>query len=100
MIFCNFCSFFAFNEFPPTWFTVILVHDPVENAIPAGGGGHLKEKNHALAESLEIVHFVQRPAQLHCHEETHAKDGKYKHHKEEKEADVEEGGHGHGKGKE
>ena len=83
-----------------TWFAVVLVHDPVEDPVPAGEGRHLEEENHALPKSLEVVHFVQRPAQFHCHEETHAKNGKYKHHKEEEEADVEEGGHGHGEGKE
>ena len=60
----------------------------------------MEEQDHALPKGLEVVHFVQRPAQFHCHEETHAKNGKYKHHKEEEEADVEEGRHGHGEGKE
>ena len=59
----------------------------------------MEEQDHALSERLEVVHLVQGPSQLHCHEETHAKNGENKHHKEKEEADVEKGGHGHGQGK-
>ena len=60
----------------------------------------LEQEDHALPEGPEVVDLVQRAAQLHVHEEAHAEDGEDKHHQEEKKADIEEGGDGHGQGKE
>ena len=82
-----------------TWFAVILVHDAIEDTVPASRGGHLEEEDHALPKRLEVVHFVQGSAQLHCHEETHAKNGKNEHHKEKEKANVEKSWHGHGQSK-
>ena len=63
-----------------TRLTISLVHDAVEDAVPAGRGGHLEEEDHALAERLEVVDFIQSPSQLDCHEETHSKYCEYEHH--------------------
>ena len=82
-----------------TRLTVLLVHDPVEDPVPPRGGRHLEEENHAPPESLEIVHFVQRAPQFHCHEEAHAKNGENEHHEEQKKANVEKCRHRHGQGK-
>ena len=66
-----------------TFVAVVLVHDAVEHPVPAGGGGHLEQQDHALTKGPEIVNLVQRPAQLHVHEEAHSEDGKDEHDKEE-----------------
>ena len=66
-----------------TFVAVVLVHDAVEDPVPAGGGGHLEKQDHALTKGSEVVNLVQRPAQLHVHEEAHSEDGKDEHDKEE-----------------
>ena len=63
-----------------TRLAVPLVHDPIEDAVPARRGGHLEEEDHALAEGLEVVDFVQSSSQFDRHEETHAEYCKNEHH--------------------
>ena len=79
-----------------TWFTVLLVHDPVKDPVPSSGGWHLEEEDHALAEGLEVVDLVQRPPEFDRHEEAHSEDSKDEHHQEEKEANIKQRRHGHG----
>jgi hypothetical protein len=55
----------------------------------------LEQQDERLEEGLEVVDVVEAAADLDVLEEGHAEDGKNEHDKEEKEADVEEGGHGH-----
>ena len=62
-----------------TRLAVPLVHDPIEDAVPASRGGHLEEEDHALAEGLEVVDFVQGPPQFDRHEEAHAEYCEYEH---------------------
>ena len=42
-----------------TWFTIFLVHDAIEDTVPASRGRHLEQEDHALTKRLEIVNFVQ-----------------------------------------
>ena len=81
-----------------TWFAVVLVHDPVEDAVPPGAGRHLEQQDHTLPEGPEVVDLVQGAPQLHVHEETHPEDCKDEHDEEQEQADVEQGGDGHGEG--
>ena len=71
-----------------TRFAILLVHDPVEDPVPPGRGGHLEEEDHALAEGLEVVHLVQGASQFHRHKEAHAKNGENEHYEEQKKANV------------
>jgi len=43
---------------------------------------HLKQQNHGLTKSFEIVDTVQRSSVFHIHKEGHSKDGKNEHDKE------------------
>ena len=59
----------------------------------------MEEEDHALTERLEVVDLIQRPPELDCHEEAHAKDCKDEHHQEEKETNIKQRWHGHGQRK-
>jgi hypothetical protein len=60
----------------------------------------LEQKNECFEESLEIVNIVEASAYLNVLEEAHPEDSKNEHDEEEKQADVEEGWHGHDEGEE
>ena len=53
----------------------------------------MEEKDECLEESLKIVDIIKASADLNVLEETHSEDGEDEHDEEEKQADVEEGGH-------
>jgi hypothetical protein len=65
---------------------------PQSPVSPISGSGFLQQ-DERLEEGLEIVDVVEAAADLDVLEEGHTEDGKNEHDKEEKEADVEEGGH-------
>ena len=68
------------------------VEDGVEEPIPAGRRGDLKEADDAIAKGLEVKHVINARLLLDIGEVGHAEDGVDEHDQEEEEANVEEGG--------
>ena len=62
--------------------------------------GHLEEEDERLEESLKIVNIIEAASNLNVLEEAHAEDSEDEHDEEEKQADIEEGRHGHDEGEE
>ncbi len=56
----------------------------VEDVVPAGSGGESEQKNHRVAEGLEVYGIVERTVQFHVAEGVHPDDGKDEHHDEQK----------------
>ena len=62
--------------------------------------GHLEEEDERLEESLKIVNIIETASNLNVLEEAHAEDSEDEHDEEQKQADVEQGRHGHDEGEE
>lgn len=70
--------------------------DNINRQRNCGWASYLKEQDHALAEGLEVVDIVDAALLLHVHEKGHAENGEDEHDQEQQQADVEQGGQGHG----
>lgn len=77
---------------------VVFLHDGGQHSVPPCRCGHLEQQDHGLAKGLEVEVLVHPASMLDVHEEGHAEDGVDEHHQEQEQADVEEGGQGHGQG--